>query len=303
MLIHEERKEIPLTTQNQRRSRPKKRPLLSGSNIVLALLILGLGFILGYRTQSYMNQIVVETSDAVLKSGPGIEYRQEGFLKKDQRLTVFSKKYHWLHVRTDDGKTGWVADWMIADGYTNPVSSLGSATIVVDAGHGGADSGALSLRNKKEKKYTLLFAQDLQKKLEEAGAKVYMTRSTDKTVSLSSRPVLAQQVHADAFISIHIDSCDQPNAASGFTTYYYHSGKSYELARCLNRSFGALGLENRGVDKGDFLVIRDNTQPAVLLEMGYINTQKDFESISDPSYRSEAMSDVVKGLKTYIENK
>ncbi|MBS7038219.1 MAG: N-acetylmuramoyl-L-alanine amidase, partial [Ligilactobacillus ruminis] len=77
---------------------------------------------------------------------------------------------------------------------------------------------------------------------------------------------------------------------------------SLKLARCINQSFGALGLENRGVDKGDFLVIRDNTQPSVLLEMGYINTQKDFDNISDPSYRSEAMDDVVKGLKKFIEN-
>lgn len=191
---------------------------------------------------------------------------------------------------------------MIADGYKNPIEKLSDATIVIDAGHGGADSGALSIKNKMEKKYTLLYAKELEQKLEGYGAKVYMTRSSDKTVSLSSRPILAQQVHADAFISIHFDSCDQPNAASGFTTYYYHTGKSLRLARCINQSFGALGLENRGVDKGDFLVIRDNTQPSVLLEMGYINTQKDFDNISDPSYRSEAMDDVVKGLKKFIEN-
>ncbi len=286
----------------QKRSQPQKRSPFSKSSLLLMLLVLGLGFILGYRTRTYMNQIVVETTDAVLKEGPGTEFPQKSFLKKEQRLTVYSRKNHWLHVKTDNGKTGWVADWMIADGYKNPIEKLSDATIVIDAGHGGADSGALSIKNKMEKKYTLLYAKELVQKLEDAGAKVYMTRSSDKTVSLSSRPILAQQVHADAFISIHFDSCDQPNAASGFTTYYYHTGKSLKLARCINQSFGALGLENRGVDKGDFLVIRDNTQPSVLLEMGYINTQKDFDNISDPSYRSEAMDNVVKGLKKFIEN-
>ncbi len=161
-----------------------------------------------------MNQIVVETTDAVLKEGPGTEFPQKSFLKKEQRLTVYSRKNHWLHVKTDNGKTGWVADWMIADGYKNPIEKLSDATIVIDAGHGGADSGALSIKNKMEKKYTLLYAKELEQKLEDAGAKVYMTRSSDKTVSLSSRPILAQQVHADAFISIHFDSCDHPNAAS-----------------------------------------------------------------------------------------
>lgn len=157
------------------------------------LLVLGLGFILGYRTRTYMNQIVVETTDAVLKEGPGTEFPQKSFLKKEQRLTVYSRKNHWLHVKTDNGKTGWVADWMIADGYKNPIEKLGDATIVIDAGHGGADSGALSIKNKMEKKYTLLYAKELEQKLEGYGAKVYMTRSSDKTVSLSSRPILAHR--------------------------------------------------------------------------------------------------------------
>ena len=140
----------------QKRSQPQKRSPFSKSSLLLMLLVLGLGFILGYRTRTYMNQIVVETTDAVLKEGPGTEFPQKSFLKKEQRLTVYSRKNHWLHVKTDNGKTGWVADWMIADGYKNPIEKLSDATIVIDAGHGGADSGALSIKNKMEKKRIIL---------------------------------------------------------------------------------------------------------------------------------------------------
>ena len=67
----------------QKRSHPQKRSPFSKSSLLLMLLVLGLGFILGYRTRTYMNQIVVETTDAVLKEGPGTEFPQKSFLKKE----------------------------------------------------------------------------------------------------------------------------------------------------------------------------------------------------------------------------
>ncbi|MFK5283709.1 N-acetylmuramoyl-L-alanine amidase, partial [Lacticaseibacillus paracasei] len=80
------------------------------------------------------------------------------------------------------------------------------------------------------------------------------------------------------------DSSPSKNSASGITTYYYDSKKDLALAKSVNSAFSGLPLENRGVAFGNFEVLRDNKQPAILNEMGYINNDKDFRQIKDPSY-------------------
>ncbi|MFT8373259.1 MAG: N-acetylmuramoyl-L-alanine amidase, partial [Liquorilactobacillus satsumensis] len=83
----------------------------------------------------------------------------------------------------------------------------------------------------------------------------------------------------------------------------YHQKTSYSLAKSVNSQFKALSLENRGIDFGDFLVIRANNFPSILLEMGYINSSRDFEQINSASYRNQVASDVVRGLKAYFDSK
>lgn len=273
------------------------------NKVLLVGIILLLAGILVYRTSTYFKQLEVQTTQAVLKNGPGIEYQQRAEVPQGTRLTVIKTKYHWLYVKTGQNKFGWVADWMISPNYTQPIKSLKNATIVLDPGHGGNDSGAVSTHNTNEKTYTLRFAKEVAKKLREKGAKVYLTRNKDTYVSLAARPRLAEQVHADAFISFHFDSAPETNVASGYTTYYYHQKSSLSLAKKINNSFGALALDNRGVDFGDFLVIRDNTRPSILLEMGYINSERDFEQISSRLYKNKVSTQIVAGLEKYFANK
>lgn len=267
---------------------------------VLFAIIFVLVGILGYRTYKYFGQLEIQTNYAILKNGPGVEYDQISQLKQNQRVTVLKNKYHWMYVETDDEKKGWIADWMINSSYKLPVTDLSNATIVIDPGHGGYDSGATSNNEKKEEKqYTLAYAKLLAEKLRKQNAKVYLTRDDDTFVSLSKRPTLADQVHADAFISFHFDSSPTKNTASGFTTYYYHKN-SLKLAQMVNNEFGAIGLENRGVEVGNFLVIRDIKEPAILLEMGYINSDRDFDQIISKSYRTTVVNDVYQGLEKYF---
>ena len=71
-------------------------------------------------------------------------------------------------------------------------------------------------------------------------------------------------------------------------------------SKIVNKEFGAIGLENRGVEVGDFLVIRDIKEPAILLEMGYINSDRDFDQISSKFYRATVVNDVYQGLEKYF---
>ncbi|WP_311406993.1 N-acetylmuramoyl-L-alanine amidase [Liquorilactobacillus uvarum] len=271
------------------------------SNLILGFLILLLALILIYRTTSYFKQVVVETTTAELKKGPGIEYKTITHLKEKSRLTIIRTKYHWSYVKTASNQFGWVADWMINPQKTNKIQSLSNATIVLDPGHGGNDSGALSSGGKMEKKYTLIVAKKVASELRDRGAKVYLTRQKDVYATLKSRSDLSNAVHADAFISFHFDSSPQENGASGFTTYYYHRSLSSGLAKKVNKQLDNLPLNNRGIDFGDFYVLRNNKFPAILLEMGYINSERDFEQIKSHSYQKKVETDVVSGLEKYFE--
>lgn len=272
------------------------------SNYILGFLILLLTLILLYRTTGYFKQIVIETTNAELKKGPGIEYKTIARVKEKERVTVIRTKYHWSYVKTADNHLGWIADWMIDPQKPHKVASLANATIVLDPGHGGSDSGALSSTGKMEKTYTLIVAKKVAHHLRERGAKVYLTRRKDVYATLKSRSDLANAVHADAFISFHFDSSPQENGASGFTTYYYHRKLSSRLARSVNTQLNNLPLTNRGIAFGDFYVLRNNNFPALLLEMGYINSERDFEQIRSRTYQNKVAADVFSGLEKYFSH-
>ena len=107
----------------------------------------------------------------------------------------------------------------------------------------------------------------MAKELRARGAQVILTRDNDRYVDLKSRPETAESIHADAFISFHFDSSPYANEGTGVTTYYYHKGNnSKKLASAINSQFNNLPLRNNGVDFSDFLVLRDNTRPAILCE-------------------------------------
>lgn len=271
-------------------------------NLFLIAIVIILVIILAAKTFGYLQQVLIMTPRTSLRNGPGTEYSRKSTLKKDQRVTIIRRKYHWIYVKDANNNFGWIADWSLAKNYRNKINNVANATIVIDPGHGGADSGALSTTGKMEKNYTLKVARKVVAKLRAKGTKVYMTRNSNKYVGLSDRSALSNRVHADVFISFHFDSSPVANDASGVTTYYYHKKRSYRLAKTINSEFNTLNLDNRGVDLGDFLVIRDNKFPAILLEMGYINSDRDFLQIKSNSYQNTISSDVVTGLTKYFEN-
>jgi len=248
------------------------------------------------------NAVTATVSNLNLRKGPGLTYAATAKVQKNSRLTIIGEKDNWYHVRDRHNNFGWVASWLVDHpGNLKHATNLSEATIVLDPGHGGSDSGALSIdQNHDEKTYTLELAQRVAKLLRAKGAHVLMTRDSDKSVSLADRPALANTNQADAFISFHFDSSPTDNLASGTTTYYYHRKSSYALAQAVNQEMGDLPLTNRGIRYGNFEVIRDNSRPALLLEMGYINTKQDFNDIRSAHYQETVATNVVQGLSRYF---
>ncbi len=250
-------------------------------------------------------QIKVKTNTSThLRQAGGINATVLMNLSKNTELTVLNQDGDWYHVRANNGKVGYVASWVVStpsDGKSSKAAtSLAEATIVLDAGHGGSDGGASSTDGAYEKTYTLQTANAVASQLRTAGANVIMTRSTDTYVDLATRPVTAQKANADAFISIHFDSSPTANSAEGHTTYYYSESKDMHLATYLSNSLANLNTNSRGVAYGNFEVLRDNKQPSILLELGYINNTNDFSKIKTSAYQAKVALDIVNGLNKYF---
>lgn len=162
-------------------------------------------------------------------------------------------------------------------------SVLKGKIICIDPGHGGTDVGAIGHIGGKdvyEKNITLSIALPLRDMLTSAGAKVVMTRDTDKDVygpwadadpELQARCDIANEAHADAFVSIHIDSFSN-SSVDGTTAYYdAKSSKDLLLAQMMHQAtMNSLSIPDRGVKSNDFYVNVYTTMPSVLMEMGFI---------------------------------
>ncbi len=207
-------------------------------------------------------------------------------------------------ITTNDGLTGYLQQ---EDGQkistTEQIipTNLSEATIVLDAGHGGDDTGAISNYGTLfEKDITLETVLTVKRRLETEGATVVLTRNTDTNVTLDEICATSIENKADIFISFHFDSTEHMNEASGTTTYYYY--QSYDkLARTINQSLtNWLPLQNRGVEYGNYQILRENTQPSVLLELGYMNNDYDLETFYTTEYQENVANALVEGLTKYF---
>lgn len=190
----------------------------------------------------------------------------------------------------------------------NATGVLADKLIVVDAGHGGNDLGA-TMYGVQEKDITLSIALKLRDQLEEAGAKVIMTRSEDATLVLESRPRLANTVGAQLFIAIHNDDASN-HSASGTSTYYHmRDPSSRALAACIQNSIVAVsGLPNRGVlsdsvrfASSGFAVLRYSTMPAILCEVAYISNDNDRKHLVNQDFQQRVATAIRDGIKNYVE--
>lgn len=248
------------------------------------------------------NNVMIHCNNLQVKSGPNISYQTTGKINAGTRVQILNRQDNWDRVVYDHSKIGWIPDWLVNNKTLKEATNLSETTVVLDPGHGGSDSGALSTGINMEKTYTLQVAKKAAKQLQEKGANVIMTRDSDKTVSLFSRPSFSTDNNANLFISFHFDSSPENNTASGFTSYYYHKGLSLKLATDINRQMENIPIDNRGIEFGNFLVIRDVKVPSILLEMGYINDDDDFKHIENQQYQETVAQDVENGVNNYINS-
>lgn len=148
--------------------------------------------------------------------------------------------------------------------------------IALDAGHGGSDPGAV-YKGRQEKDDTLDLTLAVGDILKKNGIDVYYTRTTDEYETPFKKATDANNSGADLFVSIHRNSSENPNQYSGVETLVYSdTGLKAEVARNINNQLKDAGFKNLGVDERKNLVVLKRTKmPAVLVEAGFINNDKD----------------------------
>ena len=157
-------------------------------------------------------------------------------------------------------------------------------TVVVDAGHGGKDSGAYRRYGPPEKMVALDVAQRLEKKLRESQVKTVMTRDSDVFIPLNDRVAIENKQKNAVFVSIHFND-SRKRRARGFETYY-HSGASFDLANRIQQKLMTIpNSANGGVHTANFRVLRLASCPAVLVECGYLSNRAEGNQARDSEYR------------------
>jgi N-acetylmuramoyl-L-alanine amidase len=170
-------------------------------------------------------------------------------------------------------------------------TSRSFTTVVVDAGHGGRDSGAYRRYGPPEKTVTLDVATRLSRKLRGSQFNVVMTRTDDVFVPLDTRVDIENSTPNSVFVSIHFND-SRRRGVKGFETYY-RSPYAAELAQNIqNRLCSINGAVNRGVHTADYRVVRKAIYPAVLVECGYLSNRSEGHEARNGDYR-ELLADKI----------
>lgn len=178
--------------------------------------------------------------------------------------------------------------------------------VVLDPGHGGGANGAQYF-NTKEKDLNFKMLYTIGRKYFDSDTskiKAYYTRVTDKDVDLYDRAAFAKDVGADLFVSLHMNASTS-KSANGTEVYYSSSNNdknraglsSSRLATLLvNNLSTVLGTSKRGTNTAKFVVVHRNTVPAVLIELGFMSNQNDFNKISNASYQETVAKTIYETL-------
>jgi N-acetylmuramoyl-L-alanine amidase len=175
--------------------------------------------------------------------------------------------------------------------------------IVLDAGHGGKDPGAISkITGMREKDLTLDLALKLRKRLESLGYRVHMIRDYDTYVGNYDRAYIANDLGADVFLSIHGNSFTTATPRGIETLYPNDSRNSLAFARILqNALVSKTNSHSRGVvERNNLIVLRETLMPAALVEVGFLSNPDDAKKLLDAHYIQLIVEGMTEGIVQYL---
>lgn len=175
--------------------------------------------------------------------------------------------------------------------------------IVIDAGHGGFDPGAIGSNGLEEKVPNLAIAKQVALLLKKEDQSVLLTRDSDKFHSLQNRVKFANLRGADIFVSIHANSFNN-SGTGGVETYYNQSisNQNRFLAEKIHDKLGRnLGLIDRGIKDSNFYVIKYTKMPSALIEVAFLSNPREERLLKNKEFQNKAASLIVDGILDYLE--
>lgn len=203
-------------------------------------------------------------------------------------------------------------------GSTAVISHLNNTQhiVVIDAGHGGYDPGAITSQGLYEKEINLQMAKRMGELLKPSGIQVFLTREEDidyvpegtrgrqtkKQADLNYRIDLAKQANAEAFISLHLNATITGKNSGAETFYQNQSEDGKRLAESIQAELIKVPGMNRRIAKpGDFYVIKNTPMPAVIVELGYISNPQERVKLQQSWYQDQLARSVAKGIAQYFD--
>ncbi|MBA4542320.1 MULTISPECIES: N-acetylmuramoyl-L-alanine amidase CwlD [Thermoactinomyces] len=213
----------------------------------------------------------------------------------------------------------WIADFFsdqVKDAWYMPLSGK---VIMIDAGHGGPDGGAVSQDGIVEKEITLKIARYLQDYLHGAGALVFLTRETDtdlaqpdtkrlrlrKAEDLMRRIYLIKEKNVDAFVSIHLNAIPSSRWSGAQTFYNPVREENKRLATFIQAEL-IRNLENTNrlaKQKGDVYILKHSPVPTALVEVGFLSNPEEARLLATDTYQKKVAASIYLGLIRFYTGK
>ncbi len=256
--------------------------------------------------QQFVEEYFVDATALNFRMGPTTNFASVAQLSPNDKVKAAYPIGNWYFVQDSAGRKGFVhRDYLskteVGETEEPKPGTSEEKTIVLDPGHGGYDSGANSA-GYSESEIVLDVGLKVKKWLDKTPFNIEMTRDTDKFISLSNRSDFANNLNADLFVSIHANSFN--GSAEGTETYYYTANERTNASKALStyiqyRLLEAWNLRDRGVKTKSFAVIRETSMPATLLELGFIDNEKDREKLMSSTERDRIAKYIAIGILDY----
>lgn len=206
--------------------------------------------------------------------------------------------------------------------FTVQTAAADGITVIIDPGHGGIDGGVSRGEDLLEKDVNLKIAKQLKRVLLKKGYGVKMTRETDKDVSdllpngpdtrhrrdVHARAKYINESDGDLFVSIHVNSCEDPYTRGAITFFAADNPQGEILAKVIQNHLNKVTKAepqtgeyfHENARTGDFYLLLNTEIPGVIIEVGFITSPGDKKLLATDSYRKKLAEAICEGIESYL---
>lgn len=187
--------------------------------------------------------------------------------------------------------------------------ATGPCTIVLDAGHGGGDPGAIGVAGTNEDDINLKITFYLKAELEKRGHTVLLTRSEDamiaenKNADMRKRRQIISQSGADYAISIHLNSNTDPSCRGPVVIYHAQSQQGKAIAQIMQQTLNdqLAPPSPRQMQSGNYYILKSGAMPIVIVECGFLSNAQEEQLLLDDAYQQKIAVAIADGMQAYID--